>query len=118
MEKNEIIVLVLIGVVLLLSFGFVFFVSLYKQRSAFQEFRKSFGEHKEEVILRKIEKLGIPVNYYKKTYDYIATFYVPQSKSSIDLYVESYFHTDLIVNDKYIIEHDGLVMFECKKTYL
>ena len=118
MEKNEIIALVLIGVGLLLSFGFVFFVSLYKQRSAFQEFRKSFGEHKEEVILRKIEKFGIPVNYYKKTYDYIATFYVPQSKSSIDLYVESYFHTDLIVNDKYIIEHDGLVMFECKKTYL
>ncbi len=66
MEKNEIIALVLIGVGLLLSFGFVFFVSLYKQRSAFQEFRKSFGEHKEEVILRKIEKLGIPVNYYKK----------------------------------------------------
>ena len=73
------------------------------------------GNYREEISYKK---LGIPVNYYKKTYDYIATFYVPQSKSSIDLYVESYFHTDLIVNDKYIIEHDGLVMFECKKTYL
>ena len=23
-----------------------------------------------------------------------------------------------LYEDKYIIEHDGLVMFECKKTYL
>ena len=45
MEKNEIIALVLIGVGLLLSFGFVFFVSLYKQRSAFQEVRNSFGDN-------------------------------------------------------------------------
>ena len=45
MEKNEIIALVLIGVGLLLSFCFVFFVSLYKQRSAFQEFRKKIAEN-------------------------------------------------------------------------
>ena len=115
MEKNEIIALVLICIVLFFSFGFVLFASLYKQRKAFKEFRKSFGEHKDEVILREIRKLENPVTYYKKTYDYIATFVVVKNQDIINLYVESYFASDLFNGEKYVIEHDGLVMFECKK---
>lgn len=115
MEKNELIALIIICTTLFFSFGFVFLASIYKQRSAFKEFRKSFGEHKDEAILKEINKLENSITYYKKNYDFIATFSLVNKQDVINLYVESYFASDLFKGEKYVIEHDGLVIFECKK---
>ena len=118
MTKEEIGYLVVILLALFLI-GFMMLVrTIRKQMPLFLQVKESIAGQTHSVVLRKKNQLEIPVSYYQQTYTYQAVFQDMYTKKEITLYVTKDQEFDLLEQEDYTITHDGVVLFEARRSYL
>ena len=64
------------------------------------------------------EKLEFFQTYYLKKYQYVAIFQTLKNEEILELLVEEYDAKELVVNEEYYIVHDGVVLFEYRRTFI
>lgn len=118
MTKEEIGYLVLIVLVLFLIFFMILIMTIRKQMPLFLQAKSAITNQIQTVVLRKKDQLEIAVSYYRQLYDYQAIFQDIYTKKEITLYVTKDQALDLFEKEDYTITHDGVVLFEARRSYL
>ncbi len=118
MTKEEIGYLVVILLVLFLIGFMILIKTIQKQKPLFLQVKESIADQTHSVVLQKKNQLEIPVSYYQQTYTYQALFQDMYTKKEITLYVTKDQEFDLLEQEDYTITHDGIVLFEARRSYL
>lgn len=111
-----------IGIIVAIFLFAIVYIMLVIIRSSkqtyntYKEHRKYIEEQKDDLICQRIDKLDLPVSFYRKKYTHIVRFKNINTHQLIDLYVEEYDALDLIIDYEYHIIHDSVVAFDIKKT--
>ena len=94
---------------------FIIVLVAKKTLRTLSENKRYLPEQKEEVKLIKLEKLEFFQTYYLKKYQYVAIF---KNEEILELLVEEYDAKELVVNEEYYVVHDGVVLFEYRRTFI
>ncbi|MCM1260015.1 MAG: hypothetical protein NC182_03660 [Prevotella sp.] len=117
MTKEEIGYLVLVLLALFFIFLFILIITIRKQMPLFLQAKSTMSNQTQIVVLQKKEQLEIPVSYYQQVYTYQAIFQDIYTKKEIVLYVTKDQELDLLEKEDYTIMHDGVVLFETRRSY-
>lgn len=118
MSKEEIGYLVLVLLVLFLIFLTILIMTIRKQMPLLLQAKTTITNPTQTVVLQKKDVLEIPVSYYQQIYTHQAIFQDIDTKKEITLYVTKDQEFDLLEKEDYIITHDGVVLFEARRSYL
>ena len=106
-------------ILIVLSIFIIAFVLVAKKTlRTLSENKRYLPEQKEEVKLIKLEKLEFFQTYYLKKYQYVAIFQTLKNEEILELLVEEYDAKELVVNEEYYVVHDGVVLFEYRRTFI
>lgn len=117
MSKEEIGYLVLLFLALFMIFLFVIILTIRKQMPVISQAKTLATDQRQTVIFLKAILLEYPVSYYHQTYTYQMIFQDIYSKKEIVLYATKDQQFDILEKEDYLITHDGLVLFEARRSY-
>jgi hypothetical protein len=92
--------------------------SAQKSYRFYQENNKLNLEQKDNLKCIHIEKLDTPEKYYNREYNYLVRFENIDTHQSIDLYVIEYDALNVIIDEEYVVNHDGIVLFSIRETII
>lgn len=117
MTKEEIGYLVLLLLALLMIFLFIIILTIRKQIPVISQAKILATDQKQTVVLQKAIALEYPVSYYHQVYTYQMTFQDIYTKKEVVLYATMDQQLDILEKEDYLIVHDGLVLFEARRSY-
>ncbi len=91
--------------------------SIQKNYRFYQDNNKLNLEQKDSLKCIHIEKLDTPEKYYNRHYNYLVRFENIDTHQSIDLYVIEYDASNIILDEEYVVNHDGIVLFSIRETF-
>ena len=114
------VILIVLSIFIIAFLMIIFIIVLVAKKTlrTLSENRRYLPEQKEEVKLIKLEKLEFFQTYYLKKYQYVAIFQTLKNEEILELLVEEYDAKELVVNDEYYVVHDGVVLFEYRRTFI
>ena len=107
-------------VILILALAFLAVITIivviaYRTIKTLDENKRFLLEQKDEVQLMALVNLESSKTYYNKSYTYIGIFQTINKNERLELYIEAFDARDLILDEEYLIIHDGVVLFEFHK---
>ena len=114
------VILIVLSIFIIAFLMIIFIIVLVAKKTlrTLSENKRYLPEQKEHVKLIKLQKLEFFQTYYLKKYQYVAIFQTLKNEEILELLVEEYDAKELVVNEEYYVVHDGVVLFEYRRTFI